>query len=298
MWRASEWTEFLPVKLRLQRQSVRSIVKKSMKVFRKQKSDQDRKQKLSSALRKVSEKKAKQAMKPVAAPSLSPSTKIKLNISGNRRGMHNADNPPDSEEMRRRRSMRRLWNKHLPALACSNCQFSAQCPQFKAGYECSFLPFLNSHKIDNEHDLIFYAKELLGENLKRAQLTMIMERLSGASPSLDVSEALMALFTQLMQMHERLTKPDTQVEIESSDGTIIGKLFGGIDKLLGDTRASHGSPIDVPNVSGEVALAEREQLQLIENRPAPDKDLMGELAFIKTGSPAVSVTATPITEEL
>lgn len=235
--------------------------------------------------------------------STGPVTKVKLNVSGNRRGLHMQDSPPDSEEMRRRRAMRRLWNKKMPSLHCSQCQFSSQCPQFRAGYECAFLPFLNSHSIDSEQDLLFYAKELCGENVKRAQLMLIMERLSGAKPDLDTSEALSHVFQQMMALHERLTdQGDTSIEVETTDGTIIGRLFGNLDRLVGSTKTAHETTLDVPAYAAESKLLDDEPIQtdaIATPRREVSAELVRELSMMSTkDSPGRSEPATPIQESL
>src|SRR6185436_14487660 len=56
---------------------------------------------------------------PVAPPD--PKTVLKVNVSGNLRGIHNRINPPTSERMRKVRAMRRFYNKQMPVLACNNC---------------------------------------------------------------------------------------------------------------------------------------------------------------------------------
>lgn len=265
---------------------------------------------LKAAFFKASEKNGRKKFTPGLSRT-EPTTKLKLNIRGTRTGMHMAENPPESEEMRRRRAMRRLWNKQMPELQCNNCQFSSQCPQYRAGYVCAFLPFLNSHTIENEKDLLFYAKELCGENVKRAQLMLIMERLSGAKPDIDTSEALTLVFNQLMDLHQRFIDQDTTtLELESSDGTIIGRLFGGLDNLMGSTREAHKNPIQTPAYEGEIRIDEqvvKPVKQLADKEKKAQDDLIGELAFLKTNSshsaeqiPVLTVkeSKTPVEEEL
>jgi hypothetical protein len=243
---------------------------------------------LRTMLLKKSSKVLSKLFKPGLSRVETPTTKVKLNIRGNRRGMHLADNPPESEEMRKRRAMRRLWNKQMPELQCSTCQFSSQCPQYRAGYVCAFLPFLNSHQIEDEKDLLFYAKELCGENVKRAQLMLIMERLSGAKPDIDTSEALALVFNQIMDLHQRFVDQDTTtLELESSDGTIIGRLFGGLDSLIGRTREAHKNPIQTPQYEGEIRIDEqvvRPTKKLTDKQKKPHEDLIGELAFLKSNT--------------
>ena len=269
-----------------------------MKVFKLKKpfsNDAKKAIALSNALNVVSDDKRKAQLPPV------PTTRVKLNVKGNRRGMHMQDNPPDSEEMKRRRAMRRLWNKKMPSLHCSNCQFSAQCPQFKAGFECAFLPFLNSHRVENENDLLFYAKELCGEGVKRAQLMILMERLSGAKPDIDTTEALSHVFQQVMLLHQRMTEKDeATLEVESTDGTIIGRLFGNLDKLLGQTRTQQATDLAAPQHAKELLLEDRKETPaelIVEPKRTGNEELMRELAVfsVKQATPAQKA---PIQEEL
>lgn len=208
---------------------------------------------LSKLSQKVKRKELK--LKPISRTELvpipsGPKTKVtlKLNHAGNLRGMHNALNPPDSESMKRIRAMRRFYNKQMPVLQCNGCAFAAGCPQFKAGYECAFLPFLNSHRIDTPQDLINYMKEMAGVSMRRSHLMTLAETLSGATPSLETTEALNIAFEQLSNLHTKLTEGDAEVSVETEDGGILGNLFGGLNNLIDRTRQAQQNPIDVPPV--------------------------------------------------
>lgn len=171
----------------------------------------------------------------------------KLNASGNRRGMHNAENPPSSEQMREVRSGRKLWNKHMPVLACDNCAYTAQCPQFRAGYECAFLPFLHGHKIESEQDLINYSKEMVEQNLRRVQQGMMMETMTGGAPSLDMTEQMGSVFSQLMQLHERVSKKlEASVLLSGPSGGIVQQLFGNMGNLLEHVTTSQKEIAKLP----------------------------------------------------
>lgn len=216
-----------------------------------------------------------------------PKTKVTLNVTGNRRGMHNVENPPSSEQMKLARGMRKLWNKKMPKLHCSNCQFSAQCPQYRAGYVCSFLPFMDSHTIENEEDLMFYMKELLTLGLARTQQIVIMERLSGARPSLEVSESIAYQFNQLLQLHTSLQKAQqVSISVETDDKGVISRLFGDLGSLIDNTRQAKETPIpgtrpffsqdanvlDVPQLAEKSGNADPELLrELIALRDTSDK---------------------------
>lgn len=187
----------------------------------------------------------RQQLKAEQTDALTPpksGVRLSVNVSGNLRGLAPAN---DSAHMSKVRAMRRFYNKQMPVLQCANCAFASSCPQFKAGYECAFLPFLNAHRIDTEEDLIGYMKELLGANMRRVHLTTIMETLGGGQPSLETSEALNLSFMQLAKLHE-LTSKQVSVSAELDEtGTIIGKLFGGLSNLIEDTKLSVASPIEV-----------------------------------------------------
>ncbi len=237
------------------------------------------------ALRKISERQSRKELSQLKSAKVLPrslsaasNTKVtlKLNASGNLRGMHNAENPPDSEHMRRIRGMRRFYNKQMPQLQCSACAFSSSCPQFKAGYVCAFLPFLNSHKVESTRDLVDYMKELCGSSMRRAHLMTLMETLSGAPPSLETSEALGIAFEQLNKLHQTMTASGvSEVSIESNDGGIIGKLFGSLNTLVESTKHANQNPIDVSPV--RTMIADREDSPILENSSSVvDFDLVRE----------------------
>lgn len=205
--------------------------------------DKNKGLKIRIKLKKVSEQ-ASRASLP-AAPLSRIAADPNLNVAGDRRGLHNRENPPSSERMKKIRAMRRFYSKAMPVLQCSACAFSSQCPQYRAGYECAFLPFLNSHKIETVEDMMFYMKELVGSNMRRAHLATLMETMTGASPSLETSEALNLAFEQLQKLHERSTEGGSTLEINDPDGTIIGRLFGGVDGLLASTKEARNAVIDV-----------------------------------------------------
>lgn len=209
---------------------------------------------------------------------------LALNKSGDRRGMHMVESPPDPETMRKIRAARKFYGKKMPVLQCANCQFSQQCPQFRAGYECAFLPLLDSHGIQDTEDLVFYMKELLGANMRRTQLQLLMETLTGAKPSLEVSEALNLAFMQLTKLHEMTSSSDSlSVEINDGKGTIIGQLFGSLGTLVETTKQSKANPINVQSVVERVQEAQEGNKDLTK----PDSGVNQEalLAF-KTESAA------------
>ena len=199
-----------------------------------------------------------------------PRTTVKVNISGNLRGMHNHQ---DSERMRRIRGMRKFYNKAMPVLQCASCAFQSSCPQYKAGYECAFLPFLDSHSVESEKDLISYLKELVGANMRRTHFTLMAETLQGGAPSLETSEALNLAFTQVKSLHELMSE-STDVTVETDDSSIIGKLFGGLDKLMGATKEAMMHPIDVPTEASASGDTQSEETSLIS--PGTNLDLLAD----------------------
>lgn len=227
-----------------------------------------------ASLRRVSENVATSQLASKAKPlkrELLPPSDPALNKSGDRRGINRRENPPSSDEMRKVRAMRKFYNKKMPVLACSNCAFAQQCPQYRAGYECAFTPFLNSHRIESVEDLVHYMKELLGATMRRAHLTMIMETLTGASPSLEVSEALGLAFQNLTKFHEVVTAQDSlSVEIDDPDGSLIGKLFGGLGNLVETVKEAKSKPIDVPSIVDRVQEKQKDLTEETNER----KELM------------------------
>lgn len=186
---------------------------------------------------------------------LSPEVSRELGVAkdGTQRGLANRLNPPDSERMRKIRAMRRFYGKQMPVPQCSTCAFSANCPQFKAGHECAFKPFLQSHKVENVQDLMFYMKELLGSNLQRLHLATIFERLTGGTPSTELSESYAMMFQQLNQLHELESEKD-EVTLTTDDTSVIAKLFGSTNSLIDaterQTKDIQGDLIDIPVEEG------------------------------------------------
>ena len=198
---------------------------------------------------KTSKKVDRETKTEAVAPRPRSSVKItaQFNRVGDTRGLHAKANPPSSEHMKKIRAMRRFYNKQMPVLQCSGCAFAQSCPQFKAGYECAFLPYLNSHQISSEADLLESMKDLSEASIRRAHLQTLMETLTGGMPSLEVSESLKLAFDQVKDLHERLTEANrVSISVESEDESVIAKLFGNLDNLVGDTKSSSSNPIVVP----------------------------------------------------
>jgi hypothetical protein len=202
-----------------------------------------------------------------------------VNVSGNKRGMHLKGS---SEKMRALRAMRRIYrNKQLPVLQCSSCAYAQQCPSFKAGYECAYLPFLNSHNIDSEADTIFYLREMITAKIRRDQLGTIMETMSGAAPSLELSESMQMTIESLFKLHERMQETsESEISVEG-DKSIIGHLFGNVENLLSDTKSAqleYNETVPVPSAKKEIGDVIDIEVETIPNvRPQKvNQELMNE----------------------
>jgi hypothetical protein len=198
-----------------------------------------------------------------------------------------------SEEMRKLRALRKINNRQLPTLACSNCSMSAQCPKFRAGYECAFLVFMNSHEVEDESDLVFYMKQMIGAGVKRAQKLLIFEELGGGSPSVETSETLAHLFGQMKQLHEVISAhEEASFQVETSDKSIVEQVFGSLDGLIGRTRKAQRNPIEIP-LATELNPASSDS-----NTESKD-DLVRELMSFKDVTPvSTKPTEAEQTEEI
>jgi hypothetical protein len=235
-------------------------------------SDRTRSQRLSTALLHASEKKRRKELaergknrsetpkKTVNVTVIPPKTEgnkttvkvsMPLNRAGNMRGMHNAG---ESEQMQKVRAMRKIYNKQMPVPQCNNCAFSQTCPKFRAGFECAFLPFLGAHGVDTPKDLMEYMKDLVASNFRRAQMATALETLSGGAPSLELSESLMMLFNMTRDLAEFMREEEDKagtLDLETNDKSVIGKLFGGMDNLLGQTKNAIDNPLDNTKIGEE-----------------------------------------------
>ena len=195
-------------------------------------------------LRFVSEKQQRERIKEQRAGKVKVS--LEFNRSGNLRGMNMRENPPSSEEMQRRRAMRRMYNKQMPVLQCSQCAFQSQCHQFKAGFECAFLPMLNSHRVETVEDLLVEMKNMAETAVRRAHVQTMMETMTGGMPTLETTEALGIAFNQLKAVHDTMTDAGkVSMSIESDDGSIISKIFGDLGSLIQETSDQRDNPINV-----------------------------------------------------
>lgn len=132
--------------------------------------------------------------------------------------------------------LRKLWNRAMPVLQCSNCVMSTQCAQYRMGYECAFLPFLTSHEIKTVDDLKFYMRELLSEGIRRVQTGMVMETLTGAPPGMELTEALNGLYHQFsnaLQLEAKTAGGEGDLETPQN---VLKDLFGDMASLEAATK--------------------------------------------------------------
>lgn len=182
------------------------------------------------------------ARTPDAPPSVSGPAPNNLTLNLRRKGKTvdsssavALQNP--EEETAKKWKARAFFGRHLAILQCNNCSMSRVCPKFKAGYECAFLPFLNSHRVETATDLVRYMKQMVENSMRRAQLISMVEAASGGMPSIEASESLDTAFRQLKELHSVVTeKVDEEIEMEG-DATVVGQIFGGMKakRLLDDT---------------------------------------------------------------
>ena len=148
----------------------------------------------------------------------------------NNRGENNRGN---SEHMSKIRQMRKVYNKQMPKLACNNCSFQGSCPKFRAGYECAFIPFLQSHEVKNEKDLMAELKNVVTANVQRMHLAATFETLGGGSPSMEVTEQMNGVFNQMKELYTLMMDTEESETELSNEETIVGQLFGDLSSLVG-----------------------------------------------------------------
>lgn len=196
-----------------------------------------------------------------------------------------AKGPSPEEQLKEKRKWkaRSFSGRHLPVLQCNNCSLSRVCSKFRAGYECAFLPYLSSHKVESVADLSKYMKELVGNSMRRAQLMNIIETANGGMPSLETSEALDMAFRQLKDLHGVLADGTEDVLEIEGDASVVGAIFGGmkLEKLRAETETMHrADPIlDLPLVAQTETPA---ALQPMEDNVA--QDLLRDAILNQTGS--------------
>lgn len=180
---------------------------------------------------------------------------------------------------------RKMHGRHLPVLACSRCSISSNCPKFKAGYECAYLPYLNSHKVESTDDLLKYMKLMVGNSMKRAQMMSIVESASGGMPSLETSEALDTAFRQLKELHGVMKAeiPDDTLEIEA-DSSIVGSLFGGMKmkRVMDDTETMFRND-PMLSLPAEVKRSDSDPVQQVSVAHLSTQELIKDMLLSPTG---------------
>ena len=168
-----------------------------------------------------------------------------INKSGNQRGMHMKRNPPKSSRMSKIRAMRSFYGKQMPAMRCDSCAVSSSCPKFRTGYECAYLPFLNSHSIKNMTDLVHGMKQLATASIRRAHFSAMIEQMTGERPSTEVTEQLMLAAKQMNDLYMALSKNDLTLELQGDGQSIVAKIFGSLDSFTQQIDKVRKDPIDV-----------------------------------------------------
>ena len=140
--------------------------------------------------------------------------------------------------------MRRLYNQQMTVMRCDGCALSNVCPSFQAGYECAFLPFFNAHGVKSEQDVTYYMQELLSANMRRVHVGTMVETLSGGKPTPELTEAMNMVFFQAAKLQELTNKAEATVSVETDDASVIGRLFGDMQSLLGATIESSKEEVD------------------------------------------------------
>lgn len=180
----------------------------------------------------------------------------------------------EEQELATLRAMQKFNNRQMPVMNCSNCSFSNQCPHFKPDYECYFLPFLNSHKIETVDDILHYSKELVGQQMRRVHMMQLIETFKSGVPTMETTEAMQLSFNQLLDLEKRLREIDesnaeseeNEIEFEGNQ-SMLGQIFGGLDNLVHKTRQAKASPIDTSfkTIQTEHERAKRKALEESSN---------------------------------
>jgi len=209
------------------------------------------------------------------------------------------NNRGKSDHMRKIRSMRKFYGKQMPKLACNNCSFQNSCPKFRAGYECAFIPFLQSHEIKNEKDLMEEMKIMATANVQRMHMASAFETLSGSAPGLELTESMNGVFNQMKELYGLMMDvEETETALEESE-TVIGKLFGNLDNLVG---SSSEAILELEAIGEEIATDSARSLDtdsnpeelLIQDMQSTGKDnvleLVNDMAVRALSLPTVNVT--------
>lgn len=141
-----------------------------------------------------------------------------------------------SETSREARKLRTDYGKKLPPLACDNCSFAAQCPQFKQGYECAFTGIISFTKLESLEDIKHAQMRIIEANMTTAELGLIQQRLAGGVIDAMTSSRLDAAFEQLAEFRRneiaQIGKPQDTLTLKGPG--IIERLFGSLAKLTAE----------------------------------------------------------------
>jgi len=236
--------------------------------------DGNRRSSLTSALTRASEQNRRKELAnagkdPSPLPPKTTKLTIKLNRANNLRGTKST---LTTEQAQKIRAMRKFYNKQMPTPQCSGCAYASNCPKFRAGYECAFLPFLQSHNIDSVEDLRIYMRELVGANIRRVHMATIMETLAGGKPDLELSEQFALLHGQLKDLDGLERQSEGDMTLETTDTGIIAQLFGNLTSLVAETSKAVDEPIGVPLLE-----CSEHSSELTENGPSKGNSVVAEV---------------------
>jgi len=155
--------------------------------------------------------------------------------------------------------------RSLPVLACDSCSISGDCPEFKQGYECAFLPLFQGLSTREDANIVPMMEAIVDVNMQRTMIATLQERLT-AGGQLDprVSAQMQSMLNQLERvkaMKSQKTEGGSKITVEERGGrvsvqaegpagqkpSLLASLFG--TPLQGDTlelnpEDTHGAVID------------------------------------------------------
>jgi len=160
-----------------------------------------------------------------------------------KRGENNKGN---SEHMKKIRGMRKFYNKAMPKLSCNSCSFQGSCPKFKAGYECAFIPFLQSHDIRDEKDLMGEMRNIVTANVQRMHLAATFETLGGGAPSLELTEQMNGTFNQMKELYNLMMDVEESEAEFTDEQSLVSQLFGDLNSLIGSVAEAQDEIDQIP----------------------------------------------------
>ena len=143
------------------------------------------------------------------------------------------------------RKPKKMYSKKYPKFACDTCYAAARCPEFKAGYVCSYNKMFNRYDTRDMVDIIQAMQGMVEHNLTRMQRAMVMEVINGTidgnvTSFIDQNTRLLA---NLKQMYEygspevlkqtKVVRADGSTETSTQltnpqSGGILERLFSGV----------------------------------------------------------------------